>query len=73
MFYKAHDPSVTTVGTIFSDVEIPRYSNEFVWYVVLHHVSVIIVAISAQFSLSISDSYVIFCTTDPQSFHVIST
>ena len=34
MFYKAHDPSATSVGTIFSDVEVPRYTNGFVWYVV---------------------------------------
>ena len=63
MFYKVHDPSVTSVGTIFFDVEIPRYTNGFVWYVVPTP-CICYCAISAEFSFSISESSVIFGRTD---------
>ena len=64
MFYKARDPSATSVDTIFTDVELPRYTNGFSFGVWSQHHAAVIVAISAQFTFKISDCSVIFGTTD---------
>ena len=63
LVYKAHDSSATSAARSFLMWKCPgtQMGSSGMWS--LHHVSVI-VAISAQFSVSISDSSVVFGTTD---------